>query len=683
MGRKSDNYDFSGWATRNDIRCADGLTIRQNAFKDCDGVTVPIVWSHIHDDPEMVLGHALLENHPEGVRVYGKFNDSPKGQQTKQLVESGDVVGLSIWANQLKKRAGDVLHGTIREVSVVLAGANPGAYIDTVMLAHSEDGMIDDDNFEAIITTGEGITLSHSALSHADDDEETIGDVFDTLTDKQKQAVYAVIGHVIGGDDDEDEDEDEEDDEVEHSAEGADGGDSGEGDGDADGDYDGDDGDYDYDDESEEDEESEDEGEDEMDYEEMSVAEVFDTLDDGQKEAVYAILGQAMEDEEEEMKHNVFDADEYYGGEYLSHDDMKEMVQGVMADAKRLGSLKEAFEANMEEGGVLAHAVYNTNPDGTQGTEQTYGVADINWLFPEARTINGGAPEFIKKNDEWVNVVISGTRHTPFSRIKSVFADITNEEARARGYIKGNQKVEEVFSLLKRSTDPQTIYKKQKLDRDDILDITDFDVISWIKGEMRMKLNEEIARAILIGDGRLNSDEDKIKEDHVRPIAHEASLYNITAPVTVGQTMEITAKNIIKAAIRARKDYKGSGSPTLFTSETLLTEMMLLEDGLGHPLYADEAALARRMRVSRIVTCPLFDNQKIDGQDLYGIIVNLTDYNVGADKGGEINMFDDFDIDFNQQKYLIETRISGALIRPYSAITLVAAASNGSEETNP
>lgn len=617
MGIKND-YDFSGWATKNDIRCVDGRTIRQDAFKECDGKTVPIVWSHMHNDPDLVLGHALLENHPEGVRMYGKLNDSPKGRQTKLLIEHGDVVGLSIWANQLQQSAGDVFHGVIREVSVVLAGANPGAFIDSVTLAHSDDGETESET-EAIITTGEPIELLHAVFKDGEDEEkaeagkketmaeekeekevkeddnetETVGDVFNTLSEKQKTAVYAIIAEALK---DEGADEDEEETDEEDS-----------------------------------------------------------------------------EEEKKEMKHNVFDVDRN-DSHVLSHDDMKV----ILSDAKRLGSMREAVEHHMEDGGVLAHAVYNTNADGTQGAEQTYGMADVNWLFPEARMINPGAPEFIKRNDEWVNVVISGTHHTPFSRIKSVFANITNEEARARGYVKGNRKVEEVFSLLKRSTDPQTIYKKQKMDRDDIIDITDFDVVAWLKGEMRMMLNEEIARAVLIGDGRLSSDDDKIKEDHVRPIVTDDALYNITATVE-GGTPEILAKNLIKAAIRARKDYKGSGSPILFTGESMLTELMLLEDGLGHPLYADEAALARRMRVSRIVTCPLMDTATVNGNALYGVIVNLTDYNIGADKGGEINMFDDFDIDFNQQKYLIETRISGALTRPYSAITLVAAAGDDTD----
>lgn len=657
----STDYDFSGWATKNDIRCDDGLTIRRDAFKNCDGATVPIVWSHIHDDPEMVLGHAVLWNYPEGVRIDGKFNNTPKGRQTKALVESGDVVGLSIWANHLKKKGNDVLHGTIREVSVVLAGANPGAYIDTVMLAHSADGSIDDEDFDAIITTGDPIELAHAVKEEPKDDED----------EKEEESDIEETEDNEGDTDDEEESDGEPEDDEEES------------------------------DEEPEDEEepAEDkkarkkeeikhsttnEGDKAMAAEkkdERTVEDVFNTLTDEQKNVVYALIGQALEDagvdndedseeDEEDMKHNVFESANERT--YFSQDDMRDL----MADAKRLGSLKEAIEHNMESDGFLAHAVYNHDGvNGAEGTEQTYGIADINYLFPEARALNN-VPEFIKRNDEWVNIVINGTHHTPFSRIKSVFANITNDEARARGYIKGNEKANEVFSLLKRSTDPQTIYKKQKMDRDDIIDITDFDVIAWLRGEMRMMLNEEIARAILIGDGRLNSDDDKIHEDHVRPIVTDAALYNITAQVTVGQTMEITAKNLIRAAIRARKDYKGSGSPTLFTGESMLTEMMLLEDGLGHPLYADEAALARRMRVSRIVTCPLLDTATVNGNALYGIIVNLSDYNIGADKGGEINMFDDFDIDFNQQKYLIETRISGALIRPYSAITLVAAANN-------
>ena len=646
MGAK---YDFTGWATRNDLKCTDGRTIRRDAFKACDGQTVPIVWSHIHDDPDMVLGHAVLENRPEGVYMYGKLNDSPKGRQTKLLIEHGDVVGLSIWANQLKQTGGDVMHGVIREVSIVLAGANPGAFIDNAILAHA-DGTEPDD--EAIIYTGEPIELMHSDEEEEDpkgdskmadkknpdvnNDEETVEDVFNSLTDKQKNVVYALIGQALkdaGVEDKADGEEDDEKEEIKHA-----------------------------------------------DKDDETIEDVFNTLTDKQKNAVYVLIGEALgadeededeeedsEEEEEDVKHNVFDSNEN-NGNVLSHEDMNT----IFADAKRLGSLKEAVEAHIEDG-VLSHAVTDRN-----GNTITYGMANVDYLFPEDRLVNN-TPEFIKRNDGWVREVINGTHHTPFSRIKSVFANITMDEARAKGYLKGKLKKDEVFSLLKRSTDPQTVYKRQKMDRDDIIDITDFDVVAWLKAEMRGMLDEEIARAILIGDGRLPSDDDHIKEDHVHSIANDAALYNIKATVETGSTVDVTAKNMIKAAIRARKDYKGSGNPVMFISETWLTEMMLLEDQLGHPLFADEAALARRMRVSRIIPCPVMENQKIDGQDLYGIIVNLQDYNIGADKGGEVNMFEDFDINYNQQKYLIETRISGALIRPYSAITLIA----GTEETEP
>lgn len=708
-----EDYDIGGWATRNDIRCADGRTIRRDAFKDCDGKKVPMVWMHAHNDPSMVLGHCVLENRPEGVYMYGKFNDSEKARDTQLLIEHGDIDGLSIWANQLKQRGGDVLHGDIKEVSVVLAGANPGAFIDSHILSHSDD----DSEDEAVITTGEPIDILHSALK----DDESIDDVFDSMTEKQRNVVYGLLAEALkAGGTDIDEDEEEEED-------------------------------YDED----EDEEDEDDEEEEKkgvvkhmamnDQYESELEEIIDSLTPDEKAAVLAVINDEIEDEDEiaeilsglsdeqkdavtelleeidaaeeedddddddddtddddtdddddddddtdyedydgedageseggdaAMKHNVFDTEDYYEGGYLSHEDMGI----IMDDAKRLGSLREAVEQHMEDG-VLAHAVYNINDDGTQGAEQTYGMANINYLFPEARAIDN-IPPFLKRNDEWVNVVLNGTHHTPFSRVKSVFANITNEEARAKGYIKGNQKATEVFSLLKRTTSPQTIYKLQKMDRDDIIDITDFDVVAWLRGEMRMMLNEEIARAVLIGDGRLPSDDAKIKEDCVRPIATDADLYTIKTTAT-GGTPEELAKNLIKAAIRARKDYKGSGSPIMFTSESLLTEMMLLEDGLGHPLYVDEAALARRMRVSRIVSCPVLDGFKINGKDCYGIIVNLTDYNIGADKGGEVNMFDDFDIDFNQQKYLIETRISGALIKPYAAIVITAGTTTDGSE---
>ena len=623
-------YDFGGWATRNDLRCTDGRTIRRDAFKDCDGVKVPIVWSHIHNDPEMVLGHAILENRPEGVYAYGYFNDTPKGELAKKLVAHGDIESLSIWANQLKQKSGDVLHGVIKEVSLVTAGANPGAFIDSLLLAHGADEYEESED-EAIITTGELLELYHA-------------------------------------DKDEDEEEEKEKPEKEEKAE----------------------------DEVELEENEEKTKEDEPSKGEVKMAEekkvnsnakteddetvedVFNTLTDKQKTVVYALIGEALKDagvsddeDEEDMKHNVFEGMERTGN-YLSHEDM----EMIFSDAKRLGSLKEAVENHFEDG-VLAHA----DDEWASTDDMDYGIAGLDYLFPDARAINN-IPEFVKRDNDWVKVVMDGTHHTPFSRIKSVFANITEDEARAKGYIKGKMKKNEVFSLLKRSTDPQTIYKKQKMDRDDVLDIKDFDVVAWLKAEMRMMLDEEIARAVLIGDGRLPSDDDHIKEDHIRPIATDKDLYTIKASVASG-TPEELAKNMIKAAIRARKDYKGSGQPIMFTSEALLTEMMLLEDGIGHPLYVDEAALARRMRVSRIVPCPVLDNYSIDGKAVYGIIVNLSDYNIGADKGGEVNMFDDFDIDYNQQKYLIETRISGALIRPYSAIVLKAASASPSPSPSP
>ena len=616
-------YDFGGWATKNDLRCSDGRTIRRDAFKDCDGAKVPIVWSHIHNDPEMVLGHAILENRPEGVYAYGYFNDTPKGELAKKLVAHGDIESLSIWANQLKQKSGDVLHGVIKEVSLVTAGANPGAFIDSLLLAHGADEYEESDD-EAIITTGEFLDLFHA---DKEDDEEKKEDepADDEAEEKETKDEMKAEETPSKGDQKMAEEK-----KVNSNPK------------------------------TEDDE---------------TVEDVFNTLTDKQKTVVYALIGEALKDagvdeededegDEEDMKHNVFEGAER-NGNYLSHEDMGM----IFADAKRLGSLKEAVENHMESG-VLAHA--DDEEDVWASTENMdYGIAGLDYLFPDARAINN-VPEFVKRDNDWVKVVMDGTHHTPFSRIKSVFANITEDEARAKGYIKGKMKKNEVFSLLKRSTDPQTIYKKQKMDRDDVLDITDFDVVAWLKAEMRMMLDEEIARAVLIGDGRLPSDDDHIKEDHIRPIATDKDLYTIKATVA-GGTPEDLAKNMIKAAIRARKDYKGSGQPIMFTSEALMTEMMLLEDGLGHPLYVDEAALARRMRVSRIVPCPVLDNHKIDGAAVYAIIVNLNDYNIGADKGGEVNMFDDFDIDYNQQKYLIETRISGALIRPYSAILLKAA----------
>ena len=559
-----EKFDFSGWATKANLKCSDGRTIMKDAFKDNDGKSVPLVWNHQHNDPTNVLGHALLQNRDEGVYAYCTFNDSEAGKTGKLLVQHGDVCALSIWANQLKQNLNNVVHGNIREVSLVLAGANPGAFIDSIIM-HGEES--DED---AIIYTGEDIVLSHSNESEDKKMDETDKNV---ETNKEE-----------------------------------------------------------------------------------TVADVFNTLSEKQKNVVYAIIGQALEEGEEsdneeseggnEMKHNVFDQTEEKKNDVLSHDAMN----AIISDGKRFGSLKESF---------LAHA-------------DEYGIKQIDYLFPEAESLNN-PPEFIKRETNWVSKVMNGVHRTPFSRIKSSFADITADEARAKGYIKGNLKKEEVFTLLKRSTTPTTIYKKQKLDRDDIIDITDFDVVAWLKSEMRMMLNEEIARAILIGDGRLSSSDDKINEQNIRPIASDAELYSVRVPVNVSAsaTTDDKAKAMIRAAVKARKEYKGSGNPTFFTTEDWLTDALLLEDTMGHRLYKNESDVAAAMRVSNIVTVPVMEGAKgPNGGDLIGIIVNLNDYNVGADKGGAINMFDDFDIDYNQQKYLIETRCSGALTKPYSALVL-------------
>lgn len=562
-------YDFSGWATKNDILCSDGRTIRKDAFKDNDGKTVPLVWNHSHNDPNNVLGHCVLENRDEGVYTYGTFNDTEQGKNAKSLVEHGDVTALSIWANKLKQNRGDVLHGDIKEVSLVLAGANIGACIDSV-IRHGEES-----EEEAVIYSGEDIVLAHAdtttksenkeekkPMADTNANEKTVKDVFDTLTEEQKNVVYALIGQAL--------ESNGADDNMEHSE--SEGG--------------------------------------------------------------------------NEMKHNVFDQDEMNGNDTLSHAEM----ETIIADGKRFGSMKESFLAHAEE----------------------YGIKSIDYLFPEPKTLNN-PPEFIKRDMGWVSKVMGTVHHTPFSRIKSMFADITEDEARAKGYIKGKLKKEEVFSLLKRTTTPTTIYKKQKMDRDDVIDITDFDVIAWLKSEMRMMLDEEIARAILIGDGRLSSSDDKINESNIRPVVSDDDLYTIKSKVTVAAnaTGADKAKAFIDQVIRSRKEYKGSGNPTLFTTEDMVTECLLLEDKIGHKLYKTEAELATTMRVKEIVTVEVMEGLKDkNSKEVAGIVVNLADYNVGADKGGAVNMFDDFDIDYNQQKYLIETRCSGALVKPYSAITL-------------
>ena len=568
-------YDFSGWATKNDLQCSDGRTIRRDAFKDNDGQTVPLVWNHQHNDSQNVLGHALLENRPEGVYAYCKFNDTPAGKNAKMLVEHGDVSALSIYANRLKQNQGNVTHGVIREVSLVLAGANPGAFIDSIM----RHGECSDE--EAVIYTGEDLVLEHAdkedEMENDNKKEKTVQDVVDSMSEEQRNVMYALIGQAL--------------EDVKHS------------------------------DDAENQNENNGEGED------------------------------------NEMKHNVFENDNNKQNNTLSHAEM----ENIFKQAKRLGSLKEAVLSHADEHGDAIYDTYGIKPnkDGE----------GISMLFPEYKNLNN-VPEFIKRDTGWVALVMAGVHHTPFSRIKSMFADIREDEARALGYMKGDLKKEEVFSLLKRTTDPQTIYKKQKLHRDDVIDITSFDVVAWIKAEMRMMLEEEIARAILIGDGRLADDDNKIQQQHIRAIANEDPLFAIHKDLVVAEG-EDEAKGFIKTVLRARKEYKGSGEPTMFLSEDMLVEMLLLEDKNGRVIYESEAALARALRVRNIVTVPVMEGAKnAQGKEILAIVVNLKDYNVGADKGGAVAMFEDFDIDYNAQKYLIETRCSGALVKPFSAIVI-------------
>ena len=573
-------YDFSGWATKNNIKCSDGRTILRDAFKHNDGQTVPLVWNHQHNESANVLGHAVLENREEGVYAYCTFNDTEAGKNAKLLVEHGDVTALSIYANQLKQNGSNVMHGTIREVSLVLAGANPGAFIDSI-IRHGE--FCED---EAVIYTGENLSLEHADQKPSDKEDKageddkgdgkvegnkqkTIKDVVDSMSEEQKNVLYALVGQALEG-------------------------------------------------------------------KEMaqSAIEENNNIEDGG---------------EQEMKHNVFEGRETEKENVLSHDAM----ETIFKDAKRYGSLKESF---------LAHAEH-------------YGIKDIEWLFPDAKNVNM-PPDFIKRDDSYVQKVMRGVHHVPFSRIKSMHADITADQARAKGYIKGKLKKEEVFTLLKRTTSPTTIYKKQKLDRDDVIDITDFDVVAWLKMEMRMMLDEEIARAILVGDGRLSSDDDKINEMCIRPIATDADLYCVKAKVSVASaaTEDEIAKAFIRTVIKSRKEYKGSGSPTLFTTEDVLTNCLLLEDKNGRIIYDTVEKLATALRVKEIVTVEVMEGAKtkVESQEkpLMALMVNLVDYYVGADKGGAVNMFDDFDIDYNQQKYLMETRCSGALVKPYSAVAV-------------
>lgn len=598
MAILKEGYDFGGWATKANLLCSDGRVIMPDAFAHNDGQRVPLVWNHQHSDPDHILGYADLENRPEGVYAHCKFNETDTGNVAKQLVQHGDIVSLSIYANGLTEKKSHVTHGNIREVSLVLAGANPGAGIDSVTLSHGEDsddeGIVYSDTSLDLATEVSHSDDTNSELSHADDnsdkksedDEETVMDVFNTLNEKQKNAVYAMIGAA---------------------------------------------------------------------YEATPPAKDEENTN---------------EEGDTDMKHNVFDTDVQKENQVLSHSD----ITAIISDAKRTGSLRDAAIAH--NAGEITHAA--TDDDGHQ---VTYGVANIDYLFPDARNITR-EPLFIKRDTGWVTVVMNAVKHSPFSRIKSIFADITADDARAKGYLKGKQKVEEVFTLLKRSTTPTTIYKKQKMDRDDVVDITDFDVVSWIKSEMRVMLDEEIARAILVGDGRSTASDDKINESNIRPIWKDDSLYTIKATVQLGasETETTKGKKFIKAVLKARKNYKGSGNPILLTTEDVLTDLLLIEDTNGRNIYESVDKLATALRVSKIVTSPVLENQTragvelVDGdtktRTLMGIIVNLADYTVGADKGGAVNLFEDFDIDFNQQKYLIETRCSGALTKPYSAIAI-------------
>lgn len=586
------DYDCSGWATKANVRCYDGLVIAQDAFKECSGKVVPMVYNHDHSNVDNVIGHCLLENRPGGVYCYAKFNDTDTGKTARQCVESGDLSAFSIFANGLKKVGSTVKHGFIREVSLVLAGCNPGALIDEVV-KHSADE--DYEGGEAFIYNEDGLSLTHGMDPEGNPLEDLThsADSGDAVTDDEATQEEAKMA------------------------------------------------------------DEKNEG--------KTLEQVYNSMTDEQKECCHALVGLALEEQEggdnddgeedDTVKQNVFDKDT--NATVLKHS--IEEINNVVKTAKSHGTMKAAFEDAGMDSDELAHSIDN-----------------IDWLFPEDHLLDT-TPRIIDKPDDWVSVVMGAVHHIPFSRIKSMFADLTEEDARAKGYIKGNFKKEEVFGLLRRSTSPTTVYKKQKLDRDDVIDITSFDVVAWLKQEMRLKLNRELALAYLLGDGRLAASEDKIDENCIRPVFNDSDLFTIKVQCkTTGlTTVEDKYKALIKQILRSRKEYRGSGTPTLFTTEDALTEMLLLEDGIGHPLYADEAALARKLRVKNIVTIPEMEGRKgAKGGDLVCLIVNLADYTVGADKGGAVSMFDDFDIDFNAQKYLIETRCSGALTTPFSAMAV-------------
>lgn len=586
------DYDCSGWATKANVRCYDGLVIAQDAFKECSGKVVPMVYNHDHANVDNVIGHCLLENRPGGVYCYAKFNDTDTGKTARQCVESGDLSAFSIFANGLKKVGRTVKHGFIREVSLVLAGCNPGALIDEVV-KHSADE--DYEGGEAFIYNEDGLSLTHGMDPEGNPLEDLThsADSGDAVTDDEATQEEAKMA------------------------------------------------------------DEKNEG--------KTLEQVYNSMTDEQKECCHALVGLALEEkeggnnddgeEDDTVKQNVFDKDT--NATVLKHS--IEEINNVVKTAKSHGTMKAAFEDAGMDSDELAHSIDN-----------------IDWLFPEDHLVDT-TPRIIDKPDDWVSVVMGAVHHIPFSRFKSMFADRTEEDARAKGYFKGNFKKEEVFGLLRRSTSPTTVYKKQKLDRDDVIDITSFEVVAWLKQEMRLKLNRELALAYLLGDGRLAASEDKIDENCIRPVFNDADLFTIKVQCkTTGlTTVEDKYKALIKQILRSRKEYRGSGTPTLFTTEDALAEMLLLEDGIGRPLYADEAALARTLRVKNIVTIPEMEGRKgAKGGDLVCLIVNLADYTVGADKGGAVSMFDDFDIDFNAQKYLIETRCSGALTIPFSAMAV-------------
>lgn len=606
-------YDFCGWASKNDLLCSDGRTIRRGAFASDDGKKVPMVYQHQHTSIDNVLGHAILENRDEGMYAYCYLNESDTGKMAKELVRHGDICAMSIYANKLKQIGNDVVHGEIKEVSLVLAAANPGAAIESVVLEHS-DGSTEE---EAIIYSGEDTQykiLSHAESSTQTSSDKTVNDILNNMSEAKKNVLYYMLAKVSETDEEAEDDDVIEDSDIRHAD--VSGG--------------------------------------------RTIQDIFDTFTSDEKKVAFYLIGKAIEEsgsmaqsdipniddeseENETMKHNVFENNQVDNDEtVLSHAEIEE----IFRDTKQYGTLKNS---------ALAH-----------------GITNIEYLFPDAKTVTP-TPELIKRNDDWVSKVMGSVHRTPFSRIKSTAANLTEEDARAKGYMKGKLKKDEVFSLLKRTTEPTTIYKKQKLDRDDVVDITDFDVVAWIKSEMRMMLNEEIARAILIGDGRLTSSDDKIPEDHIRPVAFDSELYTVPIEVTVAAqaTDDDKAKAIIRSIIKGRKEYKGSGNPVMYTTEDVLTDMLLMEDKMGRVVYDSVTKLATALRVSEIVTVPVMEGLKdSENNAVIAVIVNLADYNVGADRGGEVNMFDDFDIDYNAMKYLIETRCSGALTKPYSALAV-------------